>query len=182
MSSSTLMDSSSMFAALAAAANQPSTVPAEKLRLFGQFVGVWAIDVTYFGSEGEPCRIEGEWRFRWTLDNRAIHDVWVAPRRNSGPIEEEACTDLGAMLRFYDAKIDAWRATPLGPARTGAESFVAREVEGDIVIDGNGGGGAAARWIFSEITPQSFRWRALESGDGWRTHRCVQEMRARRTV
>lgn len=182
MSSSMLVDSSSMFAALAAAADQPNALPADKLRLFGQFVGVWAIDVLYHGLDGETCRIDGEWRFRWMLDGRAIHDVWVAPRRTSGPIEEDLCSDHGAMLRFYDAKIDAWRATPLGPARTGAESFVAREVGDEIVIEGATDTGSAARWIFSQITPQSFHWRALESSDGWQTERCVQEMLARRTV
>lgn len=171
-----------MLSAIAEAADQPNSAPADKLRLFGQFVGAWAVDVVYHGDDGTTCRLEGEWRFQWMLDGRAIHDVWVAPRRTTPVNADETCTDHSATLRFYDAKIDAWRATPIGPSRGTAEPFIAREIDGEIVLEGVSDAGVSTRWIFSRITPQSFHWRAIESRDGWQTERCVQEMTARRTV
>lgn len=177
-----LVDSSSMLAAIAVAAEQPNSAPAEKMRLFGQFVGAWAVAITYYHEDGTTCRIEGDWRFQWMLDGRAIHDVWVAPRRSGEALDLDACTDHGATLRFYDTKIDAWRAIPLDSATGAAEPLFAREADGCIVVDGATPAGVAARWVFSEVTAQSFRWQALESGDGWQTQRRVQEITARRTV
>src|SRR5205823_7503305 len=38
----------------------------------------------------------------------------------------------------------------------------------------------AVRWVFSDVTPQSFRWRALASKDGWNTSEVQQEMIVKR--
>ena len=38
----------------------------------------------------------------------------------------------------------------------------------------------SVRWIFSDITADSFRWRALGSPDGGKTWVVAQEMDARR--
>jgi hypothetical protein len=59
-------------------------------------------------------------------------------------------------------------------------TFVARKVGDEIVLEGRDAEGAPMRWIFSEITAQSFRWRRVVSEDGGETWRVHNEMRVRR--
>jgi hypothetical protein len=77
--------------------------------------------------------------------------------------------DYGATLRFYDTKIDAWRSTLDRPSQGLRASH-----EGDFES------GRSRKWIFSDITGETFKWRAVESDDGWLTEQKVQEMSARR--
>jgi hypothetical protein len=50
----------------------------------------------------------------------------------------------------------------------------------DIVQLGTAPGGSKIRWSFSEITPDSFRWRGEVSSDGGATWRLNVEFLARR--
>jgi len=59
-------------------ADGPHPDHAAELSLFGQFVGSWAIDNTYFHESGQE-RHEAEWRFGWSLDGRAVQDVLFHP-------------------------------------------------------------------------------------------------------
>jgi hypothetical protein len=88
--------------------------------------------------------------------------------------------DYGATLRFYDPKIDAWRSTWIGPVKGYVLPFIAHEIGDEIVLEGNFESGKSRKWIFSDITNESFKWRAVESDDGWLTQQKVQEMSARR--
>lgn len=93
---------------------------------------------------------------------------------------DAAPAEYGATLRFYDPGIDAWRSTWHGPVRHVVMPFIGRRHGDEIVLDGSFAPGAATRWIFSQITSTTFRWRAEESDDGWKTSRMVQEMFATR--
>lgn len=167
-----------MLAALGAGA--PSPALADKLALFGQFVGSWDVNIIYYASDGAVAReLQGEWHFGWVLEGRAIQDVWIAPKR-SLRIPGEDGEEYGATLRFYDTELGAWRSTWIGPVKGMVRPFVARSVEGEIILDGCFEEGVFTRWIFSEITPGAFRWRAIESDDGWKTHRLKQGMFASR--
>jgi len=160
-------------------ASHPRATLAEKLQLFGQFVGSWDVEVTNYKPDGSQETVQGEWHFGWVLDGRAIQDVWIAPKRSLRADNEEV-GEYGATLRFYDPRIDAWRSTWIGPARGWVLPFIARQVNDEIVLEGDFAPDASRKWIFSEITVDSFRWRAIESSDGWLTFRKVQEMFATR--
>ena len=161
-------------------ATAPCPALADKLMLFGQFVGSWDLQIVYYACDGSVTRrMQGEWHFGWVLEGRAIQDVWIAPKRtprSSGKDGEE----YGATLRFYDAKLGAWRSTWIGPVKGVVRPFVAREMEDEIILDGSFVQGVGTRWIFSRITPNAFQWRAVESRDGWKTCRLEQEMFATR--
>ena len=58
--------------------------------------------------------------------------------------------------------------------------FVARPIGDEIVLEGRFAEGAVTRWMFSDVEPGSFRWRAVESTDDGSTWTLVQEMAARR--
>ena len=157
---------------------------ADKLALFGQFVGSWELSVTNHRPDGNSTTVPAEWHFAWALGGRAIQDVWIAPSR-----AERAATDAsssrgewGTTLRFYDSKIDAWRSTWIGPNHAVVMPFIARQIGEEIVLEGSFEDGVVTRWIFSEITPKSFSWRAVDSSDGGTTWTLLQEMKARRQV
>lgn len=56
------------------ALNAPPPAPerAERMHLFGQFVGSWAIDVATLEPDGSWRNEQGEWHFGWILEGRAI--------------------------------------------------------------------------------------------------------------
>ena len=160
-------------------ASHPRAALTEQLMLFGQFVGSWDVEVTSFNPDGSQETVPGEWHFGWVLDGRAIQDIWIAPKRSLRTNHEEV-GEYGATLRFYDPRIDAWRSTWIGPIRGWVLPFIARKLNDEIVLEGDFAPEASRKWIFSEITADSFRWRAIESSDGWLTIRKVQEMFATR--
>jgi hypothetical protein len=165
-------------------ADGPDPAVADRLQLFGQFVGNWDVVVTNHRPDGSSETIAAEWHFAWALGGRAIQDVWIAPSRAervSGGVSARD-GEWGATLRFYDEAIDAWRSTWIGPRRGVVMPFLARSVGEEIVLEGSFEEGVRTRWIFSEITPDSFSWRAVDSKDddaGWTL---LQEMKARRRV
>lgn len=169
----------SMIAALAA--SKPDLKLADKLRLFGQFVGGWDVSIVYYPLDEPERRLEGEWHFGWVLEGRVIQDVWIARRRSLRRVpDDSAPTEYGTTVRFYDPTIEAWRSTWIGPVRGVVMPFIGRPVGDEIVLEGSFEPGVDTRWIFSQITAETFHWRAVESRDGWATHRLQQVMDARR--
>lgn len=62
-------------------ANAPLTDLAEKLQLFGQFVGSWDAKVFNYKPDGSTQILQAEWHFGWVLEGRAVQDVWIASKR-----------------------------------------------------------------------------------------------------
>jgi len=155
---------------------------ADKLQLFGQFVGSWDLSVTNHRPDGTSETIPAEWHFAWALGGRAIQDIWIAPSRAQRPPTDshESGGEWGATLRFYDGTIDAWRSTWIGPSHGVVMPFIARGVGEEIVLEGTFEEGVQTRWIFSDIRPDSFSWRAIDSRDGGESWELLQEMKARR--
>jgi len=63
--------------------------------------------------------------------------------------------EYGTTVRFYDPKLDAWRVVWTGSVHGELLTFIAPKVGDKIVMEGQDGDGAQARWIFSKITSQS---------------------------
>ena len=61
-------------------------------------------------------------------------------------------------------------------------SFLARASDDGIVLEGVFDDEGPLRWIFSEITDDSFKWRAVISSDNWKTENLIQEMFAWRQI
>jgi hypothetical protein len=137
---------------------------ADRMSLFAPLIGSWAIDVFQYDDDGKQTRSTAEWHFSWALDGRAVADVWITPpRAERGP---DADGEWGLSLRFYDPDIDAWRSTWHAPKGGLVIPFIARaDHDRGIVLEGTGDG-TGLRWIFSDITTDSFRWRAEETEAG----------------
>jgi len=176
---STSAHSSEMIEALAAAGPFPDY--ADKLMLFGRLVGGWDIEGRHFGTEGQITKEQrGEWHFDWVLEGRAIQDVILTPpreeRRKSGAPAEE----YGTTVRFYDPRIDAWHVTFIAPVFGGVVNLIARSGDDEIVLEGRAPDNKLYRWVFSDITDQTFCWRGYLSGDEGRTWLMEEEIRGYR--
>ena len=83
-------------------------------------------------------------------------------------------------IRFYDHKIDAWYSTWISPGQ-GVQTFTARKVGDEIVLEGKTKEGYPERWIFSYVEPTSFLWRSVETHDNGKTWQLTEEMKVRRS-
>ena len=93
-------------------ADGPANDRTEKMALYGQFIGSWDTDIVTHEQNGVEHRGNGEIRFGWVLEGRAIQDVWMIPRRAERrpgyPVLPVAGNWYGTTLRVYDPGIDAW--------------------------------------------------------------------------
>ena len=162
----------------------PGLAPA--LDTYGQFVGDWDADVLAYGTTGERHQGRGEIHFGWILGGRAIQDVWMIPpfkdRRPEVPPMPVAGNWFGTTIRAYDPTRAAWRIYWIDPATNSFRQQIGRRQGADIVQEGSTEAGTLSRWSFSEITPQSFHWRAETSMDEGMTWRLVVEVFARRRL
>ncbi|CAN5347804.1 MAG: hypothetical protein ACR2JP_11140 [Acidimicrobiia bacterium] len=155
----------------------PDPELADRLGLFGQFVGSWVLEVTNYDADGGGVTLSGEWHFGWVLGGRAVADIWICPSRSA---TDQTPYEHGMSVRFYDESIEAWRSTWIGPVRRIVRPFTARPIGAEIVLEGRIEGGLETRWVFSDITPTSFLWRNEESIDGpsWRLNQTFVARRA----
>ena len=143
--------------ALAAPGRSPE-IP-ESADLYGWFVGSWELDVRVYWVDVSARHLKGEVHASRVLEGRAVQDVWIMPRRSERTSEiDKMCNMYGTTLRVWDPAIQAWRVTWVNPVTGRRNELIARWHGKDIVQIGTNIDGTPIRWIFSEITPDSFRW------------------------
>src|SRR5262245_24674776 len=154
----------------------------DSMDVYGWLVGSWDMEVLrYRGIDVAGRGIKGEIQFGWVLEGRAIQDVWIMPPRSARTGSEEKTQNMyGSTFRMWDPAIQAWRISWKNPAAGHYEEQIGRRIGPDIVQIGARANGTPTRWMFTEITPDSFRWLgdALEP-DG-KTWKLEAEFRARR--
>jgi len=142
-------------------ADGPNSENKEKLMLFGQFVGDWDIlENRSLRPDGTWAITRGELHWRWILEGRAVQDVWMTIDEKTGE-----AIPWGTTVRFYDPKIDAWRSVWISPRQGVVRTFIGRRVGYEIVLEGKNAEGQPEKWIFYEITLDSFKWRGEKSHD-----------------
>jgi hypothetical protein len=165
----------------ALAAEGPFADYTDKLMLFGRLVGAWDIEGRNFNREGQVTREQrGEWLFGWVLEGRAIQDVIISPPRKERRRTGAPADDYGTAVRFYDPRIDAWRVTALTPVFGVVVNLIARPVGDEIILEGRASDNKLYRWVFSDITDDSFRWRGYTSVDQGQTWFMEEEIRGHR--
>jgi hypothetical protein len=149
--------------------DRPAADRADKMGLYSWLLGRWDMDAVVHGDDGRKHTARGEIHAGWVLEGRAIQDVWILPG-----------FFYGTTLRIYDPSIDAWHILWSDPLKQLYRRQIGRARGNDIVQDGQDDKGAAVRWSFSEITPNSFRWRGERSPDDGATWQLQAEFIVRR--
>ena len=146
---------------------------AGKLMLYGQFVGGWDIDATWYEQGGEVRKGKGQWVFDWILGGRGIQDVLFAV---GAPPHH-----YGTTLRCYNPALDVWHVTWMQPYGGGFVHLIGRKVRDHIVQEGVGiDPNRRKRWSFKDITSHSFLRLGEMSLDNGVTWYLEQEMQASR--
>ncbi len=158
------------------AASGPFIEFADRLMVYGQFVGTWDIDAVWYKKGGERKKGKGVWTFGWILGGRGIQDVLFFAKAEPH--------QYGTTLRCYDSLLDAWHVTWMQPASGEFVNSLGRRIGDRIVQEGLGNDYLQRlRWSFTEITPNSFLWTGEVSTDHGATWFLEEEMRAvRRTA
>ena len=86
----------------------------------------------------------------------------------------------GTTLRVYDPALDAWHILWNDPLKQYYTRQLGRAQGRDIVQDGKTADGTPVRWTFTDVTPDSFRWRGERSLDGGASWQLQSEFIARR--
>jgi hypothetical protein len=172
------------FAALEAlGANGPDAERMPALMLFGRFIGAWLMDVSFFNPDGACiARFKADWLFSWILQGRAIQDVLISPCKEERAANPNAPLRLGTTLRYYDPVQDFWRVVFVGTTSNTHVSLIGRKRGDGILLEGPDVDGSPMQWSFSEITPNSFRWRGMISKDSGKSWYLEQEMFATRRM
>jgi hypothetical protein len=164
-------------------ADRPAAAHAAQLEQFGRLAGLWSMHITYDPPDGSPgSRATGTWEFGYALDGRAVIDVWQVPGRDTlAGAPRAADQECGLCVRIWDPCLQLWRFTFHGTAHGHLIHMYAREIDDEIVME-QAQGGDLIRWIFSDIQPESFRWRSQRSTDGGASWRLEQQVRADRAA
>ena len=166
-------------AALAAPGRSPE-IPASE-DVYGWLVGSWELDVRYYWVDVAERGLKGEVHFGWVLEGRAVQDVWIMPRRAERTADQEKTDNMyGTTFRVWDPSLQAWRITWINPVTGQHTEQIGRRVGKDIVQVGARPDGTPIRWMFTEITPDSFRWTGETLEPDGKTWKLGGEFRATR--
>lgn len=138
--------------------------------IYGWLIGSWDLDVRYYGTKIDG--LKGEVHFERALEGRAVRDEWIMPpRAQRTPDLRKDQNMYGTTLRVWDSNIRAWRVTWINPVTNSRDELIGRRVGDRPVQIGSHADSTPIRWIFSEISPNSFRWtgEALQpDGETWK--------------
>lgn len=155
----------------------------EKLMLFGQFEGVWDVDLKFFDEAGNTVfHGPGEWAFAWVLDGRVMQDVLTFSDLRDPSATAPGKRNIGTSLRHYDPKTDKWRVVWIGASSGNLCFLEARsdQAGNELLIERKEEGLSLLRWKFSEISGSAFHWTGRYSNDGGDSWILEQEMHAKR--
>jgi len=159
-------------------ANGPDPRLGDRLALFRGLIGDWDAEVAQPQGHGTARTVRGGWHGMWILGGRAIQLMWTVPDCARAP-EASGMIGCGITIAFPDSADETWRAVAGNVSRPELTFFSARHRDGDIVMEAEAAP-RLRRWVFTDVAPASFRWRAEESSDGGSRWNVVQEMAARR--
>ncbi|HLJ48794.1 MAG TPA: hypothetical protein VKU01_22410 [Bryobacteraceae bacterium] len=146
------------FQGLLTAPERAPEIP-ESADLYGWLIGSWELDVCHYIEDVRALRLKGEAHFEWVLEGRAVQDVWIMPRPSDHTRNIDRTRNMyGTTLRVWDPTLQAWRVTWTDPLTGRRDELIGRRSGDNIVQIGTQADGTPIRWIFSETTPDSFRW------------------------
>lgn len=151
--------------------DRPAPDRADRMGLYAWLIGRWDMDAVFHADDGSKHPGRGEIHFGWVLEGRAVQDVWIIPARGAREADASSVRNFyGTTLRVYDPGLDAWHVLWIDPVMQYYTRMIGRARGNDIVQEGADDTGAAVRWSFTDIAPNSFHWmgeRSLDGGARW---------------
>ena len=146
--------------------------------LYGRLVGTWDVTNRYrHDPAGEWLTGTVVWTFDWVLAGHTVQDVmWFTETNPEGHPERTT----GSTVRHYDPALDAWHIVWFSPSGRVTRLLGRPGPGGDIVQEGEKFDGRPIRWLFTDVTDTSFRWRGYISNDNGNSWSQDQEMLAHR--
>lgn len=152
----------------------------ERLMGFGRFVGSWDIEATWYHADGSEDHGTGDWHWSWILGGEAILDVLTFPARSSTP--PPGGYSHNVLIRVFDESAGLWKVVWVHPRSGTLNTYSGSFSDDGGVVLHNEPHGHPTRWVFSDVTDDSFLWEGFtkDTPDGdWRMD---QRMTGRRTV
>lgn len=147
----------------------------EQAATYGRFIGSWSGTYRDTSGGGEPRTGPMEVHFAWVLRGRAVQDLWIA--RTQGADDDRRT--YGSTIRVYDADLGAWRVTWIDPAHNRHQELIGRRIGDDIIQTGYAGD-RPLKWIFTDVTADSFTWKGYVLEDDGVTWHLQTEFKLRR--
>jgi hypothetical protein len=168
------------FHSVLAAAGRSPEIP-ESADAYGWLIGSWELDVCHYLVDVSARRLTGEAHLGWVLEGRAVQDIWIMPRRSERTTNLDKTRNMyGTTLRVWDPSIQAWRVTWINPVTGRRDELIGRWSGKDVVQVGTHADGTPIRWMFTEITPDSFHWSGEALQPDGKTWKLEGEFRAKR--
>jgi hypothetical protein len=168
------------FQTVLAAPGRSPEIPASA-DVYGWLIGSWELEVVHYWADVSDRGIKGEAHFGWVLEGRAVQDVWITPPRSERTGDFDKTTNTyGTTLRVWDPALQAWRVTWINPVTSQRAELIGRWSGKDVVQLGARPDGTAIRWIFTDITPDSFHWIGETLEPDGKTWKLAGEYRAKR--
>lgn len=151
-----------------------SDKPSEELGAYADYyqwlIGGWDVKAVDYLSADKKMETVGEWYFSWVLEGRAVQDVWIAPKRELRNKETSKTRNrYGSTIRTFDPVTKTWTINWFNPVSGARDMLIAKKEGLDIVQSGTDNEGNMMRWVFTDITADTFRWYGERSADGGQT-------------
>jgi hypothetical protein len=150
----------------------------QEMELYGRLIGTWDV-VNRFYVEDRDEWVHGTavWTFGWVLGGRTVQDVmwFTGPGPDGYPRRR-----TGSTVRHYDPAGKNWNVVWFATTGTVCTLTGRAGDDGGIVQEGTQLDGRPIRWLFTDVTEESFRWLGYISDDQGGTWRLEQEMHATR--
>lgn len=131
---------------------------------FGRLLGAWACTSEQRQPDGTFKKIPGEaeWTWFYTLDGRAVQDIWQAIPGQGG---------VGTNLRVWDAESKVWHIAWATTSQRDISHFTAKYDGGNMVMTGEQPARGkfpahSARITFHQIKADSFQWKYEATNPG----------------
>jgi hypothetical protein len=163
--------------------DRPSDELGEHADYYKWLIGGWDVKAIDYLSADQRMEAMGEWYFSWVLEGRAVQDVWIAPKRELRTKETSKIRNrYGSTIRTFNFITKTWTITWFNPVSGACDKLTAKKDGFDIVQTGTDNDGNIMKWVFTDITADSFRWYGERSTDGGQTWNLEAEFFGRRKM
>lgn len=133
-----------------------SKIPDDQ-NIFGSVIGNWDFEWVDDQGTAEERRVKGEWLFSWILEGTAIQDLFICPSREERIKHKQPDAEYGTTIRIYNPKKRVW---DVFYGCTGETTRLEAQRQGDkiVLMEINA---HKMKWIFSDITENSFHWQKM---------------------